>query len=495
MIRGLVFVIFYLFSNLALAQADDLQLNQQKNVVNVKPAKAAKKEKSSEKSEVAKDLLLDKTEKQNKVYDSKATIGTESGGGGDWLEQQIFSSLQRIYRDIADRNYYGITAKDLKRLIDHLKIDMDDQSIGEFQKVSESEARFKISHQYGQQLYQSEDKLKVDAFIFSKLLKYFDPVYKRAIFENEILFSKGCALQNHLLDKTEIVRIFKQQAQNILQKLIFENPLNIDYYQFSALTNDTEIEVVDYDLFVDGVKKDAKNFFPQTKKIQLNQISWSKFFQCDSNISNLVYHEYLPYFFGNDLRYRHSRLQDFSNQESLPVSVIQPGLFQYVKEKESLCLLLFEKSDEGEVTLSYVDNPKTGSACPIKQTPSRRYFCSEKYKMCTGLPPAGALMMKFNSVDSFTEALDGTEFSYFRVKPIIPQPISKFTGSGIFVFEEQNGLGDSCEIAYENAQKSAFDQCLIHKKSGTRCKFEKSIQQIYDNACTQQVTVLLVPED
>lgn len=306
----------------------------------------------------------------------------------------------------------------------------------------------------------------------------------------------------------------RKSAFEIAESLKTENPHNIDVTQFKNLIQKTQIEFsdrhADFDFTDRGqsVYRDAVNFFPGQLKIIFYRTRWRGFFDKGVDIKELLYHEYLPYFFGNDLEYIRSRDKIFSPPPKANFETIKDGDFiKELSQTENIkCLasIRFNKKTK-TVSVSWIDNYLNGVKCDSSSEAIFLLCDNQEITNCvTHRREDRELLFSMKDINSFnydwhflkpSNAVSVGGGPFKRIDEKTPRlPITKMQGIGSYSHSTMD-YASICELAFLKAEKEARRMCnLLWWDRPGECQTVDSkvvvdiFPQRYDS-CSQEVWV------
>ncbi|MCM2279537.1 MAG: hypothetical protein NDJ89_15785 [Oligoflexia bacterium] len=157
---------------------------------------------------------------------------------------------------------------------------------------------------------------------------------------------------------------FFKGAHRIVEKLGKKNPQGIDLQEFTNLIDNTTLVLSDKPLYLNGQRKNAINFFPDHLVILLEAEAWKTLFEQDRDVDSLIYHEFLPYFKGNDFQYKLSRAEQFNLPRPLSIRNIRSGHYvPYLKPENSCIIAVDVDPDLGLIRVRWTQNPASPISC------------------------------------------------------------------------------------------------------------------------------------
>ena len=228
------------------------------------------------------------------------------------------------------------------------------------------------------------------------------------------------------------------------------------------------------------------------------------------NVTDLLYHEYLPYFFGNDLEYIRARDGVSTESETPTFLNVTDGYFAAEMLNDVRCLVKvsFNKIRK-TVGLSWQDNFVNGKSCGEPTTPTMYQCENDNLIRCvanTNRTAELVFSMKNNNSMNFGWSAIGDakiismfSGSFVRIeKETRLKETTLFTGTGFFTDLHMN-YSEMCQKAFDEAEKLALQSCEKQKLNNSRKCETVNSEPIYSSSsdrtlhCLIKVTVKSIP--
>lgn len=272
-----------------------------------------------------------------------------------------------------------------------------------------------------------------------------------------------------------------ETAYDILVKLKENNPHKLDFNEFKDLIENTEIELSDNpnEFFLNKKKqrRDAINYFPQKLLIKFLRPKWTEYFQKNLDVRNLLYHEYLPFFFGNDADYVRSREVDFKQAETATFLNVKNGDFhsEYSEHEDNCMAKIQINSIQKTVSLYWNDNSLTGKKCSSGEGPLVFQCNTNLVNACIFQTPNVILNLSMMDPDRFTlggglinSEERGQIDVFVRVRSDAARKPTTLFSALQSVSNPNLNYQQNCQSAFESAEKAAHRICQTAISSTTQ---------------------------
>jgi hypothetical protein len=304
--------------------------------------------------------------------------------------------------------------------------------------------------------------------------------------------------QNHVLEAQIAQTVFE-----VVERLKTQNPHQLDIPEFIALIERTEmvlsneakefeVEVVDHsDAESRGKsgpatqlqRRDAKNYFAMGEAlIKFYRPAWEKAYRDGMDVGNLIYHEFLPYFFGHDGRYEGAKQIGFRKLPAPVFENMKDGDYRQEPYTDPQCLMHIEFDRQRKVVAyHWINNYLTGRFCLVGRTPIAHVCAANEVRECVFSnqsasqqlltmhdPQHGEVILR--SLDDHQGILVGGG-PFVRVDDKAPRKeISEFR---VFGFSQDRSLSyaEMCDQAFANAEAEAARTCrMVFGHSAQSCE-------------------------
>lgn len=269
----------------------------------------------------------------------------------------------------------------------------------------------------------------------------------------------------------------------------------ISQREFSKLVRETRIEFSDdINLFTlpgstDEAPRDAVQFFGASKKLIIfYRARLLEYLNLGLDLSELVLHEFLPYFLGEDTGYKSLRIESERKKiQDLNLKHLQEGHFIYALGygHPIQCLLhVMPRDKDNSVNISWVDNFIEGIKCDSSSS-LIQFFCpSGNLKYCVANQRADSeLQLSFENQNTLNlETYDYERKGVTvggglmrRINKSIPK-IQTFKFKGTAYFKDSKlSYAQICSVAAHKAEQSALESCRsLYSRQASRCKVTES---------------------
>lgn len=302
----------------------------------------------------------------------------------------------------------------------------------------------------------------------------------------------------------EMVNRLRENSQT---RLVIDDPKKMD-----ELIDTMTIEIVDGPLLLNGVPKDAINFFPEEKKIQIQRARWETYFKENRDTMDLIYHELLPYFIGNDEGYRISRAQSFKKNVPVTLANSKDGDFSMELRDDFPCAYHI-KFQPPFVSIQWFQNPKAQTKCNTWENlafAKDTFVCADdsgqncvgqKVPFGTGSADSHFAKVSDDAVKIWWEFTNPDqskqpklEWTYVRIDKSVSQlPVNQFRQYSFLSAEKELSYGENCALAAKNGMHVLEDKCKAAPEHYNSCVPVQIKQSTHQNtpgvSCSMDIVV------